>query len=686
MKRFIIFLLLLLPLFSVAQSDLKGITMINKDSLSKHYEFNLDCNWRYHKGDSSIYAFPGFNDSTWEIVKAAKRIDTGSLKNTNTSRQIEWYRLHISVDSDIAGKPLAIITDFVGAAEIWLDGEKITHYGTIKGKDSTEFFSSSRFPYAIVFSTGGEHLLAVRFMNYNPYTTIRTNYMIGFSMWIGNANTPYLNHYQTILTNAPLFLFLLSIFFALFIIHLLLFLYYRPIRSNLFFSIFCLSLSFMFLMIYLPFVSEDPYTRVVFTRWAWPIILAVSCFSFSGLNNELFGGKRLRFWAIAVMCFLAVILNFFNSDIATALFAMAGLTVLIEAIILTIAAMVKKRKGAMIVGTGILFFTVFMLATISYVLINKELTFQSGSIAGLLFALFAGCAILSIPLSMSVYLSWSFAAVNKDLTRQLQQVQLLSDKNLVQEQEKKRMLEGQKEKLEDEVAVRTAEVVSQKDEIEKQHRELKIEKKKSDDLLLNILPGEIAEELKETGHSVARYFNNVTVLFTDFVDFTKAGEQMTPQELVDELHTCFKAFDEIISKHHIEKIKTIGDAYLAVCGLPLPAAEHAVNVVNAALEINEFMADRKKHLKEKAFDIRLGVHSGSVVAGIVGVKKFAYDIWGDTVNTAARMEQSSEAGKINISQTTYDLVKDQFECNYRGAIEAKNKGALSMYFIEKRLD
>jgi class 3 adenylate cyclase len=171
-------------------------------------------------------------------------------------------------------------------------------------------------------------------------------------------------------------------------------------------------------------------------------------------------------------------------------------------------------------------------------------------------------------------------------------------------------------------------------------------------------------------------------LFADFVDFTKAGEAMTPQELVSELHICFKTFDEIISKYNIEKIKTIGDAYLAVCGLPLADGKHAENVVAASLEISKFMQQRQAQLGDKTFRVRIGIHSGSVVAGIVGVKKFAYDIWGDTVNTAARMEQSSTADKINISQTTYDLVKDKFTCTYRGEIIAKNKGELKMYFVE----
>jgi class 3 adenylate cyclase len=244
------------------------------------------------------------------------------------------------------------------------------------------------------------------------------------------------------------------------------------------------------------------------------------------------------------------------------------------------------------------------------------------------------------------------------------------------------MLENRKAELEKEVAQRTSEVLFQKEQIERQHEELKSEKKKSDDLLLNILPSEIADELKEKGLSEARLYNNVTVLFTDFVDFTRAGERMSPRELVSELDACFKAFDEIIDRWGIEKIKTIGDAYLAVAGLPHPDNQHAEHVIGAALEIRKFIATRKQQQGDKAFDIRIGIHSGPVVAGIVGVKKFAYDIWGDTVNTAARMEQSSAPGKINISEATHELIKSLYECAYRGEISAKNKGELKMYFVE----
>ena len=207
------------------------------------------------------------------------------------------------------------------------------------------------------------------------------------------------------------------------------------------------------------------------------------------------------------------------------------------------------------------------------------------------------------------------------------------------------------------------------------------ERRKSERLLLNILPASVAAELKAKGASDAKLFNDVTVLFSDFVGFTKVSEQLSPKELVDELNICFKAFDNIMGKHKLEKIKTIGDAYLAVCGLPAADPDHAEHTIRAAIEINSFMEDRFAKLGNRTFEIRIGVHSGNVVAGIVGVKKFAYDIWGDAVNTAARMEQNSVAGRINVSESTYELVKDKFTFEYRGEIDAKNKGMLKMYYV-----
>ncbi|PZF72625.1 adenylate/guanylate cyclase domain-containing protein [Taibaiella soli] len=215
--------------------------------------------------------------------------------------------------------------------------------------------------------------------------------------------------------------------------------------------------------------------------------------------------------------------------------------------------------------------------------------------------------------------------------------------------------------------------------------ELNLEKQKSENLLLNILPGEIAKELKETGEARARRFDNVSILFTDFKDFTKKSELLTPEELVSILDIYFRHFDSIISKYGIEKIKTIGDAYLCVGGMLYSDAESALNIVKAALEILVFV-EQLQQAREAAglvsFSIRMGIHVGPVVAGIVGEKKFAYDIWGDAVNTAARMEQASEPGRLNISHDTWLLVKDHVICTHRGKIEAKNKGMIDMYFVD----
>lgn len=207
-------------------------------------------------------------------------------------------------------------------------------------------------------------------------------------------------------------------------------------------------------------------------------------------------------------------------------------------------------------------------------------------------------------------------------------------------------------------------------------------KKRSDELLLNILPEETAKELKQKGYADAKQFDEVTVLFTDFKGFTQISEKLSPTELVSAIDECFKAFDNIIGKYGIEKIKTIGDAYMAAGGLPVPHEVKPEDVVRAALEMRDWMLKYKEEKGENGFEIRIGVHTGPVVAGIVGIKKFQYDIWGDTVNTASRMESSGEVGKVNISEATYQIVKNDFNCEPRGKIAAKGKGEINMYFAE----
>ncbi|WP_231632467.1 adenylate/guanylate cyclase domain-containing protein [Mangrovimonas sp. TPBH4] len=218
--------------------------------------------------------------------------------------------------------------------------------------------------------------------------------------------------------------------------------------------------------------------------------------------------------------------------------------------------------------------------------------------------------------------------------------------------------------------------------IQKTKRIIEKEKQRSDQLLLNILPEETAKELKEHGKVTSHRFDSVSVLFTDFVGFTKYSENLTPEALVEAVDFYFSKFDEIIERYGLEKIKTIGDAYMCVGGLPFEIEDHAKKIVKAAIEIVTFVEEISKNQHtEKNFIIRVGIHTGSVVAGVVGRKKFAYDVWGDTVNIASRMESNSEEGRINISAITHQLIQDEFECEYRGEIDVKNKGMMKMYFV-----
>jgi len=212
------------------------------------------------------------------------------------------------------------------------------------------------------------------------------------------------------------------------------------------------------------------------------------------------------------------------------------------------------------------------------------------------------------------------------------------------------------------------------------------EKNRSEELLLNILPEEVANELKANGRYKPRDFESVTVLFTDCKDFTSIAELLRPDELVAEINTIFEAFDEISAKHNIEKIKTIGDAYMAASGLIDNNTDNVLRAVYAGLEMLDFIEKRKvERLKagKPFFEVRVGLHTGPVIAGIVGQKKFQYDIWGDTVNTASRIESNGEVGNLNISQATYDKIKHYPNLSFvnRGELPVKGKGVLKMYFV-----
>lgn len=225
--------------------------------------------------------------------------------------------------------------------------------------------------------------------------------------------------------------------------------------------------------------------------------------------------------------------------------------------------------------------------------------------------------------------------------------------------------------------------------VHKSRTAIQKEKNISEGLLLNILPASVAEELKQKGYAEAMHFDVASIIFSDFKGFTTIAESLTAAQLVAEINTCFKAFDHIMTKYGIEKIKTIGDAYMAAAGIPINNTASVHDTVLAALEMQDFIINRKREKDEQgqpSFQMRVGIHTGPVVAGIVGVKKFQYDIWGDTVNIASRMESSGEVGHVNISEATYQHIKDTPELVFtpRGMIQAKGKGEMAMYFVHRK--
>jgi class 3 adenylate cyclase len=245
--------------------------------------------------------------------------------------------------------------------------------------------------------------------------------------------------------------------------------------------------------------------------------------------------------------------------------------------------------------------------------------------------------------------------------------QRLARELLRQEKEKREYMERQNEILEGIVLVRT--------------KELRSEKEESERLLYNILPVELADELKQKGSITPLRYQETSVLFTDFKSFTATSATISPEKLVSELNQIFQAFDFITEKHSIEKIKTIGDSYMAVCGIPKESDAHAIQCVRAALDMILYLKNRKP-TSGINWEMRVGIHSGPLVAGVVGTKKFTYDVWGDTVNTASRMESSGNVGRLNVSELTFHKIKDHFNCEFRGELAAKGKGELKMYFVE----
>ena len=669
MKKILVIVFLFCFYNSFAKNVFRDKIFISIDSLAGYPNY-FNQHWKFKEGDDSARALFSYNDSSWKETAPSLIVTEDSQ---NQFKGIGWFRLHIVVDSTVIGKPLAMMIKHFGASQIYLDGKLIKSYGKINGADSTEYYNPQELPFIFVIAATGEHVIAVRYANYNALK----NYQIynqpraGFSLMLGLSDHQISRKDERSTYFSFILMLLSGIFFALCLIHLFLFFYHISDLSNLYFSIFMFCIALFFVIGFISYAVTIPVFEMRSVSLISPLLIIASV-SLSGFINTIFEKKKLRFKTIVLLGIIGLLLRMLGVSAYVFVTLALIIGVSLEAVFTIIFGMIKRVKGSHIIGTGILFSVLIFLTFIGMAITSKDgFEINGETLIGKVLILLLALAILSIPISMSLYQAWRFASINKDLAQQLVQVKLLSQKTLEQEQEKQLLLKNRKQELEKEVLLRTA--------------ELREEKKKSDDLLLNILPMEIAEELKATGTTTAKDFSEVTVLFTDFKNFTLMSEQLNAQELVNEINYCYSAFDTIITKHGVEKIKTIGDSYMCAGGLPVANKTNSEDILKAAIEIRDFMLAEKQKREAQGkpyFEIRIGCNTGSVVAGIVGIKKFAYDIWGDTVNIASRMESSGEPGKINISGSTYELVKNKFKCEHRGKIEAKNKGMIDMYFVE----
>lgn len=670
--------MLLIVNIGFSQDSIPAKKIYSLEDLKK--EIKLKTNWKAKVGNNLSWKNTAFNDEVWKPQTSV----FFNLKDPDYKGEM-WFRQKIQIDSSLVNVPISVAFNSKADATVYINGEYKGDFGKVEAISNPD--NDKNHPIVFAFNKAGEHVFAVHYKD--SLATKNTSILNsnGFKM---SLLTPEkyiekkeIDHY--------LWLAMIGIgmmFVTLGVIHFILFGFYRKFIANLLFGIFNLCSGMSILLGYATLLKSG-LDGVPFTDMFSPssiIFSLIGGLAISATVNFLFNKNKTFFYTLLILAAISLILTFTVSKNFMLMSSLITSATMLEAIIIVLIATFNKKAGAKIIAFGLIcsFSFALILGILSGIFFGMQLlnTFTISIIIILMMLSF-----FSTPFAMSAFLASNFASVSRKLQIQLKQVNTLSEQALNQEKERKGLLENKMNFLETEVKERTKEIEIQKQQIQKQQTELLLEKQKSEDLLLNILPKDIADELKESGESKVKQFGSVSILFSDFINLDSVSQRLNSQELLDELNHCFKAFDNITTKHQIEKIKTISYSYMAVSGLPLENDNHAKKMIEVALEMCDFITayqeDRKKADKPY-FEIKIGINSGEVVAGIVGIKKFAYDIWGDAVNTAARMKARSENGKINVGSTTYELAKEYFDFSYRGELEIKGKGLAKMYFVETK--
>ncbi|MCC6839369.1 MAG: hypothetical protein IT230_04345 [Flavobacteriales bacterium] len=614
---------------------------------------------RHRIGDSAEFALREYVDTAWARVSS-------SLDSVVPNATVHWIRYRVAAGSAIKGWPLLVNVQALGGITLYHNGREVLHAAAMEGGHATvDSVPRWSVPVALLCD-GKDEVLALR-LETAPGIPLQE---AGLRVSIHAADSGY--HLNSIVMNYGLFIGINVIILLMALVVgwseqkrkgwlLLAALSFCSVADTI-----CVLGGSMGVLGWPTATARVlEIMRLITVPWGMYLLIMV----LAELRGELskkrtwFYGAGITVITVGGIMVLAmdgtadpgkwVSFSYTESSAwQMAFYFLLGIVALIGVIVVAWFAIEEVRLGIKLwrtkgyerwVGVGavaasLLTFTLGLLGG-----------FASLGLSSWISVLADYCSFVAVPISVAIYLSIRSAHHTRLVTRQ-------------------------RDELDQEVQERTA--------------ELRAEKERSDELLHNILPHEVAEELKQTGTAAAKHFDQATVLFSDFRGFTQLSEKLSPEQLVREIDTCFKHFDSLTDKWRMEKIKTIGDSYMAAGGLPDPTKGSPADVIYAALEMQDFMealAARRHAQGLPVFRMRVGIHTGPVVAGIVGVKKFQYDIWGDTVNTASRMESSGEEGRVNISGGLYALVKDHpgFVFTPRGRVQAKGKGEMEMYFVSR---
>ena len=657
MKKTGLFLLLFLlqPVLALSQQD---TLLITADALRDGRAFvrsivisvpGIDLvaqgHARYRLADDPAFAVRNFNDSAWQPLDSLSDI---SLLQGHAS----WLRFDLHVDPKLAGTSADLNIFSQGAMEVYFNGELVEHFGTMpvhgagNGYSSAPFVPRRKMRLRFV-GDGAPESIAIRFVHHPIF--LEGELPLAFTLHLPEVEVAVEQMEDSTLLQYGLFV---GINLIILLLAGVIMSRSTRDRSWLMLALFSLFMALVGVTNIPPKGNFDLSLGTVSAiSLLNPVVYPLALFFLVVVMRALFATvdrkSVLLFGTFTVLMIIASYEPFFDPQGSHNLDAWFTILFFFEVARQAVRAVRSKVHGSWVIGIGAVLFI------INGVFLEQYYQYTGNEMARGLRTFLRFSYYLTMPVTIAIFLA-------------------------VRSAHQSRLLARQRDELDKEVHERTA--------------ELRQEKERSEELLRNILPEEVAAELKAKGSADAQLIEQVTVLFTDFKGFTEMSEKLTAKELVADIHECFSAFDRIMEKHGIEKIKTIGDAYMAAGGLPTPNSTHAVDVVKAALEICDFISEgkvRKLAAGLPYFEIRIGVHTGPVVAGIVGVKKFAYDIWGDTVNTASRMESSGEVGQVNISEATYDLVKDAtasigtpaFLFTPRGKVQAKGKGEMEMYFV-----